>query len=124
MLRAMNIVMAVLFAISALLQLNDPDPAQWFLIYAAASLVCGMSAGKASAGWQAPALVGLAALVWAVWSFTHIEGGPAWTRLTESMKAETPQIEETRESLGLILVALWMGVVMATRLMASGAARR
>ena len=56
---------------------------QWFLIYAAGALICAMSAAKASQGWQAPALVGLAALVWGVWIMTHMHASFAWGQITD-----------------------------------------
>ena len=115
MFRVLNIVMALLFTISALVQLNDPDPVQWFLIYAAGALICAMSAAKASHGWQAPALVGLAALVWGVWILTHMHTAFAWGQIADKMKAETPAIEESREALGLFLLASWMFVIAARR---------
>ena len=115
MFRILNIVMAVLFAVSAALQFNDPDPLPWFLIYAAGALIAGMSAMKSSSGWLAPALVGLTALVWGVWLLGHLTAGFAWGQLAETMKAETPSIEESRESLGLFVLATWMFLVAARR---------
>lgn len=115
MFRVLNIVMALVFAASALVQLNDPDPVQWFLIYAAGALICAMSAAKASQGWQAPALVGLAALVWGVWIMTHMHASFAWGQIADKMKADTPAIEESRETLGLFLLASWMLVIAARR---------
>ena len=115
MFRVLNILMALVFALSAIVQLNDPDPVQWFLIYAAGALICAMSAAKASHGWQAPALIGLAALVWGVWIMVHLQTGMAWGQMAEKMKAETPAIEESRETLGLFLLATWMFVIAARR---------
>ncbi len=115
MFRVLNIMMALLFTLSAIVQLNDPDPVQWFLIYAAGALICAMSAAKASHGWQAPALIGLTALVWGVWIMVHLQTGFAWGHIAEKMKAETPAIEESRETLGLFLLATWMFVIAARR---------
>ena len=115
MFRVLNIVMALLFTASALLQLNDPDPVQWFLIYAAGALICAMSAAKASQGWQAPALVGVAAIVWGLWIMFHMHAAFAWANLADKMKADTPAIEESRETLGLFLLATWMFVIAARR---------
>ena len=115
MFRVLNILMALVFALSAFVQLNDPDPVQWFLIYAAGALICAMSAAKASHGWQAPALIGLAGLGWGVWIMLHLQAGFAWGQIAENMKAETPAIEESRETIGLFLLATWMFVIAARR---------
>ncbi len=115
MIRALDILMAIVFAISALLQYNDPDPWPWALIYAGAAVVSGMSAARASAGRIAPSLIAVIAGVWGVWVLTHIQGGIAWSQLAESMKAESPQIEESRETLGLFLTAAWMAFVAFRR---------
>jgi len=113
--RVLNLLMALVFALSALVQLNDPDPVQWFLIYAAGALICAMSAARASHGWQAPALIGLTGLVWGVWIMVHMHTGFAWGQIAQKMKAETPAIEESRETLGLFLLATWMFVIAARR---------
>jgi hypothetical protein len=115
MFRVVNLVMAILFAISAALQYNDPDPIQWFLIYAAAAVVSGMVALRRRFPSVLPIVVGLVAVVWSVWIMTHMHGGFAWHQLAEEMHASTPTIEESRESLGLLIVAVWMFVVALGR---------
>ena len=70
---------------------------------------------RRSQGWQAPALIGLTALVWGVWIMVHLQTGFAWGHIAEKMKAETPAIEESRETLGLFLLATWMFVIAARR---------
>ena len=60
-------------------------------------------------------LIGLAALVWGVWIMVHLQTGFAWGQIAEKMKAETPAIEESRETLGLFLLATWMFVIAARR---------
>jgi len=106
------IVMAVLFLISAVLQYNDPDPIQWGAIYLAAALLSGWAAFRAQTlRWQPPALVGIVAVVWAIAIATHMHGTPAFADLFKTMKAETPPIEESREPLGLLIVALWMAIL-------------
>jgi hypothetical protein len=115
MIRALDIAMAVVFAIGALLQWNDPDPWPWALIYTGAAVVSGMSGARASTGRIAPSVVAVAAVVWGVWVLLHIPGGMAWSQLAESMKAESPQIEESRETLGLFLIAAWMAFVVFRR---------
>lgn len=40
LMRVLNYLMIVLFAYSAVVQLNDPDPLPWFLVYAGALAFC------------------------------------------------------------------------------------
>jgi hypothetical protein len=40
-----------------------------------------------------------------------MHGTPAFADLFKTMKAETPTIEESRETLGLLIVALWMAIL-------------
>jgi len=115
MTRALDVVMAVLFAVSAVLQFNDPDPWPWFLIYAGAAVVCALTVARKSRGRLAPLLVGIVAFAWAVWILFHLSGGIAWSQLAASMHADSPQIEESRETLGLFIVAAWMTFIAVRR---------
>ena len=61
--RYVNLIIAALFAWSAILQYNDPDPWLWIAMYAAAAVMAGLAAfGR----YPLPALVLLSAacLVW------------------------------------------------------------
>jgi hypothetical protein len=115
MFRILSVLMAVLFAIGAGLQLGHPDATQWVLIYVAAALVSAMSAARASQGWVAPALIGLAALVWGVWILAHVTGGGAWGHLAQRIQAPAGRSEQPRQALGLLVIAVWMMVVAAAR---------
>lgn len=115
MIRALDLALAVVFAVSAVLQYNDPDPLPWILIYAAAAVVCALTAARRSQGLLAPVLVGLAALAWAAVILARLPGGVDWPHLAESMKAENPRIEESREALGLLVVSAWMLFIAARR---------
>jgi hypothetical protein len=110
-----NLLWAALFLVSAALQLNDPDPLRWILIYASAASAC-LVHRVAPRAWLPPAIVGLAALTWAGLDAPRVLPGLRFGDLFRSMKAETPSIEESRELLGLLIVAGWMAVlVLRTR---------
>jgi apolipoprotein N-acyltransferase len=115
MVRVLDVLMAVVFAASAVLQYNDPDPWPWILIYAAAAVVCALTAARRSRGQLAPVLVGLAAVLWAAWILARLPGGVDWPHLAESMKASNPRIEESREALGLLVVSGWMLFIAGRR---------
>ena len=114
---------AAMFALSAVLQWNDPDPLAWMLLYAAAAVLGGLAvAGRA----PFTGLAGLAG-VCAVW-MALLSGSMAaflargdWSLLVATMKAGEPLIEESREFLGLGLVLLWSLLALVP---ASGAGSR
>jgi hypothetical protein len=104
-------LMALLFAVSAALQLNDPDPVQWFAIYGAAAVISAFAALRPGRLPRAiPIVVGLVALVWAIAISPGAIGKIGWGQLAETMHAETPAIEIGRETIGLMSIAIWMTV--------------
>jgi len=107
-LRIASAVMALLFFVCILLQYNDPDPVQWMAIYGAATIVCGAYAWRGRMPAAVPLVVAGVAILWGVFIALDIHGHFEWHHLAESMHAGTPQIEESRESLGLFIVAAWM----------------
>jgi hypothetical protein len=103
-------LMATLFVFAVVVQHNDPDPLRWMAIYAAAALVSVLAA------WQGPthgvtglaALVGLVALTWAiVWCADMSTPLAPLASLFGEFEMRDAQIEETREALGLGIVAAW-----------------
>ena len=103
--------MGVLFFVCVALQYNDPDPVRWMALYGAAALVCFAHAWRGALHPVFPRIVAVVAGVWGAWIAIHIQGAFEWHQLAETMHAGTPQIEESRESLGLFIVAAWMVVV-------------
>ena len=108
--RAVHLVFAALFAISAGLQYNDPDPLGWALMYlCAAVLAVGAFRGDTRARYLGLAL----AAVCVVWMATLGSGLAAFIErgdpslLMATMQAGDPVIEEAREFLGLAIVALY-----------------
>ena len=106
---AVHLIFAALFAVSAALQYNDPDPVGWALLYFAA---CVLAVGRSRGTPLRPFGVALAALC-AVWMATlaggmreFVERGDI-TLLAASMQAGDPVIEEAREFLGLAIVFLY-----------------
>ncbi|MFN7115478.1 MAG: transmembrane 220 family protein [Saprospiraceae bacterium] len=100
----LNIILAILFLLFAIVQYNDPDPFVWIAIYGIVAVVCALAAFKKYYIWLI--LLGLA--ISAVEATTTIPGFIEWIRLgmpniAETMKAEKPYIEYTRELLGLVL---------------------
>ena len=102
--RYLHLAVALLFALSAYWQLNDPDPAQWVAVYGMVAYV----AVRRFFGGLRPVVALLPALAIFVWWCSYIPDFIAWVNdgmpsITGSMKAESPFIELTREFLGLTM---------------------
>lgn len=108
--RLVNAVMAALFAVSAVLQLNDPDPAGWFLLYGAAATSALLATLRAKA-WVLAAPTAAAAGIWAIALRVAMNELAPFSTLFQELEMKTPLIEETRELFGLGLIALWMLVI-------------
>ena len=112
-LRILNGLFAVAFLLSATVQWNDPDPLRWIAMYLAAFAAC--------VAWElqrlpraVPIAIGVAALAWAamIASGTSLSA-PVGEALTD-WHMHAGGSEELRESLGLVIVAVWM-VVLAVK---------
>ncbi len=108
--KILNIILATLFLLFAVVQYNDPDPWGWMGLYA---LVAGVSAFAALGRYNRwVILAGLAICV--VWLGFLIPEFIHWIQMgmpniAGSMKAEAPHIEYTREFLGLFLCIIVLG---------------
>ena len=111
--RITNIILALLFTIFAVVQYNDPDPWLWIGIYLFMALISLLAANSIYPSWvlrggMVLTLIGLAMLLpdFIDWLSTGAES------ITQSMKAEKPHIELTREFLGLLICALTLGFLL------------
>jgi CHASE2 domain-containing sensor protein len=105
-----NGVWAALFVVSAALQYDDPDPIRWALLYVAAAVACVVSL-RVRHGRYLAALVGFAALAWAI-TLSGVLPELRIGDLFRSMKADQPRIEQGRELIGLLIVFAWMAVLV------------
>lgn len=104
-----NIFFIVIFIIFAALQYNDPDPYIWIPIYLYAAFLCYQAVQKK---YNATLYyIGFAAyLIYAAILFFDKTGVLDWAKehheesIVQTMKAEKPWIEETREFFGLVIV--------------------
>lgn len=96
-------------------QLNDPDPFWWCVIYGTSGLL------SAAAAWRLPlppkvslAAVGLATIA-VLWALTHVPRvvatQPPWRDVLSDMQMMAPGVEEAREAVGLLLVAVWLAAL-------------
>lgn len=119
--KALNIFFIIVFALSAALQYNDPDPYIWMPIYLYGALLCYL----AIKGRYNRALYIIGLIVYAGYGialFFDKTGVISWVKehdaenIVQSMKATKPWIEETREFFGLLILIIalvanmiWLG---------------
>lgn len=118
--RVVNFILAVLFLVFAFVQINDPDPLIWILIYGAMAVASVMAIFA-----YYPFRFLLALLVaYTVYSFTYFDGVVEWLRqdnkaglFDEIAKMEHWYIEEAREFLGLLIciIVLVIYIILARR---------
>ncbi|MDH4091722.1 MAG: transmembrane 220 family protein [Cyclobacteriaceae bacterium] len=104
--RIVNFLLAAMFLVFAFVQINDPDPVVWILIYGGMAVVCIMAIFEF---YVRKFLIGLLA-VFLVYSFFYVPGVLEWLRhdnksalFDEVAKMEHLYIEESREFLGLMI---------------------
>ena len=104
--KVVNFLLAVVFLLFAFVQLNDPDPVVWILIYGTMAVLCVLAMFSIH-----PRRVYLALLVALLgYSLFYIPGVLDWLRhpnksalFDEVAKMEHLYIEESREFLGILI---------------------
>lgn len=111
-----DVVMLLLFLFSVVVQVNDPDPLTWMIVYGLAAAACILSL-RQSRRWWFPTAVGGLALAWASTIAPRVIGQVRFLDMFGALEMKNLGIEESREMYGLVLVALWMAVlaIRATR---------
>jgi hypothetical protein len=108
-----NILLAILFLASAILQYNDPpdDRLFWILIYGLLALISGLAVFGRYNVWSIALGMGIVLFymfrLFPAFMLWINQGMPS---IVGSMKAETPHIEFVREFLGLgicLLALIW-----------------
>jgi hypothetical protein len=104
--RIINFILAVMFLIFAFVQINDPDPVIWILIYGVMAVMCILAIFEFYPG---KVIAGLL-VIFILYSFAYVPGVIEW--LTKDNKAllfddiakmQYPYIEQAREFLGLMI---------------------
>ena len=105
--RTFTAFLAVLFLIAAAVQYNDPDAIRWIAIYLAASAACFLGLVE-RLRWWFPAVVGVAALFWAVTLLPRAFPNVAVSELFAAWEMKNERVEEGREMYGLLIIAASM----------------
>ncbi len=109
--RTLSGFMAALFVFAVLVQYNDPDPIRWMAIYGLAAFFSLQAARGTLRSPVGPAIVALIALCWSLFIGRTVVGAVSLSELFQSVAMKTDAIEVGRESLGLLIVAVWLGIV-------------
>ena len=106
MMRITGFVLAVMFLAFSFVQINDPDPLIWIMIYGSMAVVSVMAAFSY---YPRKFLIGLL-VVFAAYSIMYFDGVREWLKqddksalFDEVAKMEHLYIEEAREFLGLVI---------------------
>jgi hypothetical protein len=107
--KIVNLLLAVMFIVFAFVQINDPDPVHWILIYGSMAVICILAAFR-----YYPRVVMMVMLVvFAGYSFVFFRGVMEWwaqddksVLFDDIAKMQHPYIEESREFLGLMICCL------------------
>jgi hypothetical protein len=98
-------LLAVLFAISVGLQVNDPDPIRWMLIYGLAGIAIGLLPARRWISFVCFGL-GLFAAGWAAYLGQQVLGVIHFSDLWLKMSEKGGAVEVGREAGGLAIVAI------------------
>jgi hypothetical protein len=112
--RFASYLMAALLAVCVALQLNDPDPGRWMLMYGAAMIVAALLPAKKE---LVPAgfIVGALTLAWAAYLLYAVWGRMEVGDLASKMSEKGGAVEEGREAGGLAIAGVWLVFASAFR---------
>ena len=108
-----NGIMLLLFVLSTVVQVNDPDPIRWMCIYGAAATVCGLEMRRRAPAW-APVAIAFIALVWAGSIVSRAHDVPISSMFAQ-WEMHDLRVEEAREMYGLTIVGVWMMLIAGVR---------
>ena len=101
-----NFILTLIFLLFAFVQINDPDPILWILIYGNMAVLCVLAMFKMRfMYWLAATIV-----LYGIYAALLINGAWEWLQspdrsllFDDLAKMQYPYIEETREFLGLLI---------------------
>lgn len=103
--KIVNIIFGLLFAYSAFIQLNDPDPFLWVVIYLYAAFISFMAVfGKLQKKFVIGGIV-----LFIIYAGLHLPGAIEWfskdskSEIFGEMSRDKLYVEETREFFGLLI---------------------
>jgi hypothetical protein len=110
--KIIHVILALLFLSFAALQINDPDPLLWILIYLNMVVLSVMGFQKR----YYKLWIGISAVLYFIYALFLIPGTLDWYHSADRAllfddlaKMQYPYIEETREFLGLVICLVALG---------------
>lgn len=105
--RTIELVLAIVLLVFAVLQYNDPDGLYWFAVYALAAAWCGLAVRR-------PGLIAGSTLLRAGLAVSVVAFLVGFVHLAPAIDANWIHVEEAREALGYLICALatataWLG---------------
>jgi hypothetical protein len=104
--KIINFILALIFLLFAFVQINDPDPILWILIYGNMAVLCVLAMFKMRFVYW----LGASIIVYSIYATLLVNGAWEWLQspdrsllFDDIAKMQYPYIEETREFLGLII---------------------
>ena len=107
--RIINLFFILVFLLSAFLQLNDPDPLLWFSLYFSGVVLCAFAVFRKIDKKVLWLFLGIYT-IYACYLLLTPDGVLSWIKdhhsenITQTMKAQKPWIENTREFFGLLIL--------------------
>ncbi|MGB0639889.1 MAG: transmembrane 220 family protein [Myxococcota bacterium] len=108
--RIVNGLVGLAFIASLCLQLNDPDPLLWALIYGAAAGTCV----SWEQDWTSPGFLNAAIMLsvaGTLWLLSHIPSEVSIQSLSSTWYMRNPGVEIAREAGGAAIITIWMIVL-------------
>lgn len=107
--RIVNLLLAIMFIVFAFLQVNDPDPVIWILVYGIMAVVCILAAFNIYLR-KFMLVVGAVYLLYSIYYFPGVR---EWLRQDDKSilfdnlaKMQFSYVEESREFLGLLICVI------------------
>jgi hypothetical protein len=104
--RTVNFLLSIMFLLFAFLQVDDPDPVIWILIYGVMAVFCVMAIFE----YYPQKFLMATAAIYTLYSLVYVPGVIDWYQsgnwaglFDDVAKMEYPYIEEAREFLGLVI---------------------
>jgi hypothetical protein len=111
--RIVNFVLATMFLIFAFVQINDPDPVIWILIYGSMAVTCILAAFE----FYSKKFLIVLAVIFTAYGLLFVPGVIEWLGqpnksdlFDDIAKMQHPYIEESREFLGLCICIAVLGL--------------
>jgi hypothetical protein len=104
--KVVNLLLAAMFLVFAFVQINDPDPVVWILIYGSMAIICILAAFH----YYSRIALSVLLIAFLAYAFLLLPGFNEWLRQADKSllfddlaKMQHLYIEETREFLGLLI---------------------